>query len=465
MFLVVELITLCALFGCCAVAFRSYGGRSLSFFSSILVAAYWLWFFGPLTNIVGSISPQSVENPSSGVNWNIYSPLFDKAGLMVSLSSVLALALLSIAPLFWGGFRRIASIQIPYARILDSVSLRLYGFWGTALLAYIAIHFGSIIGTQFFDYSELSAIDKSIVSSYFQVPAGPAIALGVLAVALKNRGGLALVALACFVNVICFVVFRQRLYCLISSLSLCLALSSLLGVWRLSGSRKTISLSVLLTSLLVFGYAAPTVLKGQFGPAGFVPSSSQIESHIGSLHQRFSRDFGYRLSGIGSASTALRVRDRLQSRQCLHDSRLSLLRGPLASELIGSFPLLARQNLGYEPSRLPEYLIGQCYGKDQVDLVETQALPFLLQFNGKAAIFWFSLWLCVSRLAISLLLWVSLRLLSVEAAGFLLIPLVYLGVVTGGLGEFMAFVKVFPVFLVLYALPSVLIGRFRPSHR
>ena len=465
MFLVFELITLCALFVCSAVALRSYGGCSLSFFSSALVAAYWLWYFGPLTNIVGAISPQSVENPSSGVNWNIYSPLFDRAGLLVSLSSVFAVILISIAPLFWRVFRRIASIQIPYARILDSVSLRLYGFWGTTFLVYVALRFGSIIGTEFFDYSALSTIDKSIVSSYFQVPAGPAIALGVLAVVLKNRSGLLLVALACFVNIICFVVFRQRLYCLISSLSLFLALSSLLGIWRLPNLRRTISLSVLLTSLLFFGYAVPTVLKGQFGPAGFAPSSSQIESHIGSLHQRFSLDFGYRLSGIGSASTALRVRDRLQSRQCLHNSRQSLLRGPLASELIGSLPLLARQKLGYEPSRLPEYLIGQCYGKDQVDLVETQALPFLLQFNGKAAIFWFSLWLCVSRLAISLLLWVSLRLLSVEAAGFLLIPLVYLGVVTGGLGEFMAFAKVFPVFLVLYAMPSVLIGRWRPAYR
>ena len=465
MFLVVELITLFALFGCCAVTFRSYGGRSLSFFSSILVSAYWLWFFGPLTNIVGAISPQSVENPSSGVNWNIYSPLFHRAGLIVSLSSVLALVLLSITPLFCRGFTRIASIQIPYTRILDSVSLRLYGFWGTALLVYVAIRFGSIIGTQFFDYSALSTIDKSMVSSYFQVPAGPAIALGVLAVVLKNRGGLLLVGLACLVNVICFVVFRQRLYCLISSLSLCLALSSVLGIWRMPNSRRIISLSVLLTSLLFFGYAAPTVLKGQFGPAGFAPRSSQIESHIVSLHQRFSLDFGYRLSGIGSASTAPRVRGSLQSRQCLHESRLSLLKGPLASELIGSLPFLARQNFGYEPSRLPEYLIGQCYGKEQVDLVETQALPFLLQFNGKAAIFLFSLWLCVSRFAISLLLWLSLRLLSVEVAGFLLIPLIYLGVVTGGLGEFMAFAKVFPVFLVLYALPSVLIGRWRPAHR
>lgn len=450
-----------ALLGVCLVSRRLYGRSSLLLAASLLISLYWFWFFGPLTNIVGALRPDLIENPSSGLNWNIYSPLFQKAALMVGASSVLSLLLLIAGPQVANFPRRLVACELQILQIVKSFSLRIYGFVGTALLAIIAFRFGSIIGTEYFDFGSLNFFDKAIVSTYFSVPAGPAIALGVLGVSVKKRSYLYFVLTACLLNIILFVVFRQRLYCLISSISFALSLASLLGVWQQHALRKLLTLSALLCSLLVVGYSFPTVLKGQFGPTGFAPNVDQIEQHFFSLHRRLSLDFGYRLSGVGSSSTALHARNLILEKKCPFAPELSLLKGPLASEFIGSQPLPLRRLLGYEPSRLPEYLIGQCYGKNQVDLVETQALPFFLQFDSALAVLSYAMWLAVSRLGICVLLWFLLRFLSIEVAGFLLVPVVYLGVVTGGVGEFMAFVKVLPVFLVLYAFPSALFLRAR----
>ena len=104
-------------------------------------------------------------------------------------------------------------------------------------------------------------------------------------------------------------------------------------------------------------------------------------------------------------------------------------------------------------------MIGQCYGKNQVDLVETQALPFFLQFGSGSAVLSFAIWLAFSRLGLCVLVWFLIRHLSVDAGGFLFVPALYLGVVTGGVGEFMAFAKVLPFFLALYSLPSALFLR------
>lgn len=459
MFLTLELLVALALLGACLVSRRLYGRRSLLLAASLLISLYWFWFFGPLTNIVGALRPDLIENPSSGLNWNIYPPLFQKAALMAGASSVLSLLLLIALPKVSRCLKRCVSHELRIFQIVESSSLRIYAYAGTMLLATIAWRFGSIIGTEYFDFGSLNLFDKAVVSTYFSIPAGPAIALGVLGVSIKKRSALYLVLAACLVNIIAFIVFRQRLYCLISSFAFALSLASLLGIWRQRGLHRLITLSALFCVLLSVGYSFPTVLKGQFGPAGFSPDFIQIEQHFHSLNRRLSLDFGYRLSGVGSSSTALHVRNISLEQKCPFKPELSLFKGPLASEFIGSLPLSLRQILGYEPSRLPEYLIGQCYGKNQVDLVETQALPFFLQFDSGSAVLSYSVWLAVSRLGICVLLWCLIRMLSVDVAGFLFVPVLYLGVVTGGVGEFMAFAKVLPFFLVLYALPSALFQR------
>jgi len=461
MFLVFEIFVMAALLGGCFVCRRLYGVKSLLFVSSLLISLYWMWFFGPVTNIIGALSPQLVENPSTGSNWNIYPPLFAKSAILIGSASVVAVLLLIVLPLTSARFKHFVSISLPLGRVIHSLSLKIYAWLGTGLLTLIVFRFGPVIGTQYFDFSGLRAVDKALISSYFLVPAGPAIALGILGVLSKRRTHLLVIAAGCFVNILCFVVLRQRLYCLISSVSLAVSLCS--AIWlgkHLNLSRLIISASLSFLLLLI-GYSAPTILKGQFGETGFSPKADQIERHLFSLHHRFALDFSYRLSGVGSASSALHARSQILNHKCLNSSDISLLRGPLVAEFLGSLPLGSRRALGYEPSRLPEYLIGQCYGRDQVDLVETQALPFLLQFNVPVATFFFAVWLSLSRLAIVVSLWVALRVFSIDASGFLLIPLLYLSVITGGLGEFMTFVKVLPVFLALYALPSSVFRQLR----
>ena len=459
MFLTLEFLVALAMLGACLVSRQLYGRSSLLFAASLLVSLYWFWFFGPLTNIVGALRPDLIENPSLGLNWNIYPPLFQKAALMVGASSVLSLLLLIALPQVYNRLKRLASLELKLLYILKSFSLRIYAFAGTLLLAIVAFRFGPIIGTEYFDFGSLNLVDKVIVSTYFSIPAGPAIALGVLGASIRKRSSLYFVSAACLLNVIAFVVFRQRLYCLISSVAFALSLASLFGVWLQHGLRKLLALFVLLFALLIVGYSFPTVLKGQFGPTGFSPNVVQIEQHVFSLHRRLSLDFGYRLSGVGSSSTALHARNLILEDKCPFVPELSLFKGPLASEFVGSQPLLVRKLLGYEPSRLPEYLIGQCYGKNQVDLVETQALPFFLQFRSSLAVWSYAIWLAVSRLGICVLLWFLIRVLSLDVAGFLLVPVFYLGVVTGGVGEFMAFAKVLPFMLALYALPSAFLLR------
>ena len=459
MFLIVELLVALAMLGICRVSRQLYGRSSLLFAASLLISLYWFWFFGPLTNIVGALRPDLIENPSSGLNWNIYPPLFQKAALMVGASSVLSLLLLVVFPQVSHRLKHLVSRDLNLLHILESFSLRIYAFAGTLLLAIIAFRFGPIVGTEYFDFGTLNFVDKAIVSTYFSIPAGPAIALAALGVLSKTKSSLYLVLAACVLNVIVFIVFRQRLYCLISSISLALSIASLVGIWRQRALPRLFVLSVLLSTLLVVGYSVPTVLKGQFGPKGFAPNVAQIEHHLSSLHSRLSLDFGYRLSGLGSSSTALHSRNLILEKKCLSKPDLSLLRGPLASEFIGSQPRWLRRVLGYEPSRLTEYLIGQCYGKKQVDLVETQSLPFFLQFGSGSAVLSYAIWLAVSRLGICVLLWFLTRVFSVDVAGFLLVPVLYLSVVTGGVGEFMVFAKVLPFFLVLYALPSALLKR------
>ena len=459
MFLIFELLIALAMLGISRVSRQLYGRSSLLFSASLLISLYWFWFFGPLTNIVGALRPDLIENPSSGLNWNIYPPLFQKSALMVGASSVLSLLLLIAFPLVFHCLKHLASRELKLLQIIESTSLRIYAFAGTFILAIIAVRFGSVIGTEYFDFASLNFFDKAIVSTYFSIPAGPAVALGVLGVSIRKRSSLCFVVAACLLNILAFVVFRQRLYCLISSLAFALSLASLLGVWHQRSLRKLFTLSVLLLALSIIGYTFPTVLKGQFGPTGFSPNFVQIEQHLFSLHRRLSLDFGYRLSGLGSSSTALHARNLILEEKCPFTPDLSLFKGPLASEFIGSQPLFVRNILGYEPSRLPEYLIGQCYGKTQVDLVETQALPFFLQFGSGSAVLLYAIWLAVSRLGICVLLWFLIRELSVDVAGFLFVPVFYLCVVTGGVGEFMAFAKVLPIFLALYALPSALFLR------
>ena len=459
MFLILELLVALAMLGACLASRQLYGRRSVLFAASLLISLYWFWFFGPLTNIVGALRPDLIENPSSGLNWNIYPPLFQKAALMVGASSVLSLLLLISFPHVSHCLKRLASSELNLLQIIDSISLRIYAFAGTFILAIIAVRFGSVIGTEYFDFASLNFFDKAIVSTYFSIPAGPAVALGVLGVSIRKRSSLCFVVAACLLNILAFVIFRQRLYCLISSLAFALSLASFLGVWHQRSLRKLFTLSVLLLALSIVGYTFPTVLKGQFGPTGFSPNVVQIEQHLFSLHKRLSLDFGYRLSGVGSSSTALHARNLILEKKCPFTPELSLFKGPLASEFIGSQPLSVRKSLGYEPSRLPEYLIGQCYGKNQVDLVETQALPFFLQFGSGSAVLLYGIWLAVSRLGICVLLWFLISELSVDVAGFLFVPVLYLGVVTGGVGEFMAFAKVLPFFLALYALPSALFLR------
>ena len=459
MFLILELLVALAMLGACLVSLQLYGRSSLLFAASLLISLYWFWFFGPLTNIVGAFRPDLIENPSSGLNWNIYPPLFQKAALMVGASSILALLLLIAFPQVSRCLKRLASHELKLLQIIDSPSLRIYAFAGTFVLAIIAVRFGSIIGTEYFDFASLNFFDKAIISTYFSIPAGPAVALCVLGLSIRKRSSLCFVVSACLLNILAFVVFRQRLYCLISSVALALSLASLLGVWSQHGLRKLLTLSVLLFALIIVGYSFPTLLKGQFGPTGFSPNVAQIERHLLSLHRRLSLDFGYRLSGVGSSSTALHARNLILEKKCPFTPELGLFKGPLASEFIGSQPLSVRKFLGYEPSRLPEYLIGQCYGKSQVDLVETQALPFFLQFGSGSAVLLYAIWLAVSRLGICVLLWFLIRALSVDVAGFLFVPVLYLGVVTGGVGEFMAFAKVLPFLLALYALPSALFLR------
>jgi len=461
MFLVFEILVMGALLAGCFICRRLYGQESILFVSSLLVSLYWMWFFGPLTNIVGALSPQLVENPSTGSNWNIYHPLFMYAAFLIGSSTVVAVLLLIVLPLTSGCFKHFVSFRLPLARVINSLSLKIYAWLGTGLLALITFRFGPVIGTPYFDFSELLAFDKVLISTYFLVPPGPAISLGIMSFLFKRRSDLFLLAAACLVNILCFVVLRQRLYCIISCLSLALLLGSAISSWNRLDLSKLIISTCLGSLLLLVGYSTPTVLKGQFGPSGFIPKPDQISHNLSSLHYRFALDFGYRLSGIGSASSALHARSQILNHKCLNLSDISFSRGALAAEFLGSLPVGFRRALGYEPARLPEYLIGQCYGRDQVDLVETQALPFLIQFNAPVATFFFAVWLSLSRLAIVVLAWLSLRVFSIDASGFLLIPLLYLCVITGGVGEFMTFAKVFPAFFALYALPSLVFRQLR----
>ena len=117
MFLTLELLVALAMLGACLVSRKLYGRSSLLFSASLLVSLYWFWFFGPLTNIVGALRPDLIENPSLGLNWNIYPPLFQKAALMVGASSVLSLLLLIAFPQVSRCLKRLASRELKLSLI------------------------------------------------------------------------------------------------------------------------------------------------------------------------------------------------------------------------------------------------------------------------------------------------------------------------------------------------------------
>ena len=177
-------------------------------------------------------------------------------------SSVLSLLLLIAFPLVFHCLKHLASRELKLLQIIESTSLRIYAFAGTFILSIIAVRFGSVIGTEYFDFASLDFFDKALVSTYFSIPAGPAVALGILGVYIRKRSSLCFVVAACLLNILAFVVFRQRLYCLISSIAFALSLASLLGVWHQRSLRKFFTLSVLLIALSIVGYTFPTVLKG-----------------------------------------------------------------------------------------------------------------------------------------------------------------------------------------------------------